>query len=145
MNSLHTERLLKDDIISDLTTEEKSISGLQKSLEEKGRSLHRLVLTGYLKAMVDSGFLREKEIKPSRIYSINQNGSRDIYDLVGLAVTRTGSEDSGSDALLVLNYLFNRPIFARRMYGNGTIFQSIVESNAPMMTGVCPSTSGSRI
>ncbi len=115
MNSLHTERLLKDDIISDLTTEEKSISGLQKSLEEKGRSLHRLVLTGYLKAMVDSGFLREKEIKPSRIYSINQNGSRDIYDLVGLAVARTGSEDSGGDALLVLNYLFNRPIFAREL------------------------------
>ena len=115
MNSLHTERPLKDDIISDLTTEEKSISGLQKSLEEKGRSLHRLVLTGYLKAMVDSGFLREKEIKPSRIYSINQSGSRDIYDLVGLAVTKLGSENSGDDALLVLNYLFNRPIFAREL------------------------------
>lgn len=115
MNSLHTERLLKDDIVSDLTAEEKSISGLQKSLEEKGRSLHRLVLTGYLKAMVDSGLLREKEIKPSRIYSVNQSGSRDIYDLVGLAVTRMGSEDSGGDTLLVLNYLFNRPIFAREL------------------------------
>lgn len=115
MATLKSQKLLKDEIVSYLTAEEKSISGLQKSLEERGRNLHRLVLTGYLKAMVDIGILREKEIKPSRVYSVNSGGSRDIYDMVGLAIHRTGGSNPGDDALLVLNYLFNRPIFAREI------------------------------
>ncbi len=115
MTSLTQEKPLKDDIVSDLTSDEKSISGLQKSLEEKGRNLHRLVLTGYLKAMVDLGVLKEKEIKPSRIYSVNSSSAKDIYDVVGLAVHRIGGTSMGDDALSALNFLFNRPIFAREI------------------------------
>ena len=115
MAGLVPEKLLKDDIISDLTSEEKSISGLQKSLESKGRTMHRLVLTGYLRALVDVGILREKEIKPSRIYSLNLGVGKDIYDYVGLVSRRIGSESVGDDALMLLNFLFNRPIFAREI------------------------------
>ncbi|MCL4341642.1 MAG: hypothetical protein M1431_06080 [Candidatus Thermoplasmatota archaeon] len=115
MTSLAQEKPLKDDIISDLTTDEKSISGLQKSLEDRGRNLHRLVLTGYLKAMVDLGVLKEREIKPSRIYSVNASGAKDIYDIVGIAVHRIGGTSLGDDALAALNFLFNRPIFAREI------------------------------
>ncbi|EQD57979.1 hypothetical protein B1A_11017, partial [mine drainage metagenome] len=57
---------IKEMIVKELQKSEKSISGLQKALMEQGYSFHRLVLTGYLRAMVDVGILSEKEIKPSR-------------------------------------------------------------------------------
>ncbi len=115
MNDLKTPKTLKEDIISELVEEEKSISGLQKSLETRGINTHRLVLTGYLKAMVDVGILREKEIKPSRIYSIQSIPGRDIYELVGLAARKMTDESTGDYALELLYYIFNRPIFVREI------------------------------
>ncbi len=115
MNDLKTPKTLKEDIISELVEEEKSISGLQKSLETRGINTHRLVLTGYLKAMVDVGILREKEIKPSRIYSIQSIPGRDIYELVGLAARKMTDVSTGDYALELLYYIFNRPIFVREI------------------------------
>ena len=115
MNDLKTPKTLKEDIISELVEEEKSISGLQKSLETRGINTHRLVLTGYLKAMVDVGILREKEIKPSRIYSIQSIPGRDIYELVGIAARKMTDESTGDYALELLYYIFNRPIFVREI------------------------------
>lgn len=109
------EQSLKERILSDLTTEEKSISGLQKSLEDKGFSHHRLYLTGYLKALVDVGLLKEKEIKPARIYSPLYNESRDIYDYAG-KVSRIYDEEMSGDYVLMLLYtLFSRPVFMREI------------------------------
>ena len=115
MNDLKTPKTLKEDIISELVEEEKSISGLQKSLETRGINTHRLVLTGYLKAMVDVGILREKEIKPSRIYSIQSIPGRDIYELVVLAARKMTDVSTGDYALELLYYIFNRPIFVREI------------------------------
>lgn len=115
MDNLKTQKTLKEDIVSELVEEEKSISGLQKSLEGKGVNTHRLVLTGYLKAMVDMGILKEKEIKPSRIYSIQSIPGRDIYELVGLAARKLSDESTGDHALELLYYIFNRPLFVREI------------------------------
>lgn len=106
---------LKDKILSDLSVEEKSISGLQKSLEEKGVNLHRLVLTGYLRALVDLGILREKEIKPARIYSLKSQQGKDIYSTVGLISRNFDEDNAGDGALMILFSLFNRPIFVREI------------------------------
>lgn len=109
------EQNLKEKIISELMSEEKSISGLQKSLEDRGVSHHRLYLTGYLKALVDLGLLKEKEIKPARIYSPLYNESRDIYDYAG-RISRLYDEDSSGDTVLIILYtLFSRPIFMREI------------------------------
>lgn len=115
MDSLKPDKSLKEEIISELVDEEKSISGLQKSLEARGINTHRLVLTGYLKALVDTGILREKEIKPSRIYSIQSVPGKDIYDMIGKAARKYSAEDTGDHALELLFYLFNRPIFVREI------------------------------
>lgn len=115
MDNLKTPKTLKEDIVSELVEEEKSISGLQKSLETRGINTHRLVLTGYLRAMVDMGVLKEKEIKPSRIYSIQSVTGRDIYDLVGLSARKLSNESTGDHALELLYYIFNRPIFVREI------------------------------
>lgn len=115
MESLKSDRTLKEEIISELVEEEKSISGLQKSLETRGINTHRLVLTGYLKALVDGGVLKEKEIKPSRIYSIQSIPGKDLYELTGLVARRYSREDTGDHALEFLFYMFNRPIFVREI------------------------------
>ncbi|AKA49084.1 hypothetical protein IX51_08185 [uncultured archaeon] len=109
------EQNLKEKIISDLTEGEKSISGLQKSLESKGVNHHRLYLTGYLKALVDIGLLKEKEIKPARIYFPLYHESKDIYDYTG-RISRLYDEDSSGDNVLMILYtLFSRPIFMREI------------------------------
>lgn len=106
---------LKEKIIADLTSEEKSISGLQKSLEGKGINLHRLVLTGYLRALVDIGILKEKEIKPARIYSLQSQQGKDIYGIVGIVARNADEDSAGDNALSLLYLLFNRPIFVREL------------------------------
>lgn len=115
MEGLKTSKTLKENIISELVEEEKSISGLQKSLELRGVNTHRLVLTGYLKALVDVGILREKEIKPSRIYSVQSVPGKDLYEIVGMASRRMSREEAGDHALELLYYLFNRPVFVREI------------------------------
>ncbi|MHB8360726.1 MAG: hypothetical protein ACYDAO_02000 [Thermoplasmataceae archaeon] len=106
---------IKEMIVIELQKSEKSISGLQKALMEQGYSFHRLVLTGYLRAMVDVGILSEKEIKPSRIYSIMENPQKDIYYYLGESVKEFSDEDSGDICLIALSFLFNRPIFMREI------------------------------
>lgn len=109
------EQTLKEKIVSDLTQEEKSISGLQKSLENKGINFHRLYLTGYLKAMVDMGILKEREIKPARIYSPLYQESRDIYDYAGWVSRLYDEEETGDNVLRILYTLFSRPVFMREI------------------------------
>ena len=55
-------------IIDCLGKDGKSISALSKDLEDRGIKMHRLIITGYLRALTDQGVLREREIPPSKIY-----------------------------------------------------------------------------
>ncbi len=102
-------------ILNEINGEEKSITGIQKSLEEKGINMHRLVLTGYLNAMVELGILREREIKPARIFSFVGHSKHDIYSIVGSNMKRLDETNAGYNSLLVLHYLFERPIFTREL------------------------------
>ena len=47
-----------------------SISGLSRELKAGGIDEHRLILTGYLRALRDLNILEEIEIPPSKIYSL---------------------------------------------------------------------------
>ena len=102
-------------ILNEINGEEKSITGIQKSLEEKGINMHRLVLTGYLNAMVELGILKEKEIKPARIFSYAGQNRHDIYNLIGASMRKYDEENAGYNSLLVLYYLLERPIFSREL------------------------------
>jgi DNA-binding HxlR family transcriptional regulator len=109
------EKHLLNDILSILAKEEISISGIHKILGQNGNNVHRLILTGYLDALVDQGILRRREVKPSRIYSLNTPAGKDVYDIVGTIARKVSSDNSGDDALLLLCYIFNRPIFSREL------------------------------
>lgn len=115
MEKFKDEKHMLNDIISILAKDEISISGIHKILVQNGTSVHRLILTGYLDALVDQGILKKREVKPSKIYSLNTPAGKDIYDTVGTIARKISSDNSGDDALLLLCYIFNRPIFTREL------------------------------
>jgi hypothetical protein len=108
-----TPERLKDMIIKYVKEEERSISSLSRRLEAEGHKMHRLVLTGYLKALTDVGILREKEIPPAKVYTTSAHREKNIYEEVG---ERCMALDLGEDekplvAIYILQKLFHRPVF----------------------------------
>ena len=102
-------------ILNEINGEEKSITGIQKSMEEKGINMHRLVLTGYLNAMVELGILKERELKPARIFSFVERNRKDIYFVIGENMKKFDNNNSGYNTLLLLSYLFDRPVFTKEL------------------------------
>lgn len=115
MDEVGQGKHLKDIIIEAVSSEERSISSIMKFLEDNGNKVHRLVLTGYLSALVDMGVLKEKDLKPSRIFFYEIPPGQDIYRIVGL-IARSISEDATGDLCLdMLYFIFGRPIFLREL------------------------------
>jgi hypothetical protein len=109
----HPERDLRA-VILDLVKEDgKSISAISRELKGRGFDLHRLILTGYLRAMTDLNVLREREVPPSKIYVPVKGKERDIYEMIGNKVREMFGDGERSDAVILftLNKLFKRPIF----------------------------------
>jgi len=100
-------------IIECLKESDKSISKISRDLKKDGHDYHRLVVTGYLKAMADLGVIKEKPIPPSKVYALVPNKSKNIYQLLG-AIVKTRNLGFKKEALLcaqALEALFKRPIF----------------------------------
>jgi DNA-binding transcriptional ArsR family regulator len=104
-------------ILQNLPEDGMSISALSRLLNEKGVKLHRLELSGYLKALSDVGVLRERDIKPSKVFSPSQLKKKDIYTCLGdLLKKEEGDEDKqASIALFILGKLFRRAIFDKEL------------------------------
>ncbi len=109
------ERSLKDIIIELLGKEGRSINDLSKELEKRGIKKHRLILTGYLQALADLGILRERIIKPAKVFSVPPNRKKSIYEIVGEKAKSISEEDASDIALYTLYKLFKRPIFMREL------------------------------
>jgi len=106
---------LKDMIIDILGKEGLSINSLSKVLERKGVKVHRLFLTGYLTAMKDFGILREREIRPAKVFSVVSSKKEDIYQIIGEKAKAIDEEEAPELCLYVLYRIFNRPIFVREL------------------------------
>jgi len=106
------DKALRDNIFDILRNDGKSISALSRELEERGISIHRLILTGYLRALTDYNYLKERDVPPAKVYVPIKGKEKDVYELVGEYSRRLCS---GTDAdllvLFTLNRLFRRPIF----------------------------------
>lgn len=120
-----SDKNMKDLIFSYLKDSETSISGLSRLLQRDGYKVHRLVLTGYLKAMADMGVLKQKEIPPSKVYTLSSKSERNIYEVVGDKCKTLEIEDKEAATVgaYVLQNLFHRPIFLHeiRQFGLGDI------------------------
>ena len=102
-------------IMEVLKDDELSISGIKDKLESRNLKVHRLTLSGYLSSMVDMGLLKFKDIRPAKVYSIDDKKVVSIYSLIGKAVRLRYPERSGDMSLLLLFNLFNRPVFIREI------------------------------
>jgi len=126
---------LKATVMRELEKDDRSISSLYRTLTDEGIKIHRLVLTGYLKAMEDMGVLRAKEIPPSKVYSISLTAEKDIYQSIGEYCRNMDIPDNKRPAvaLYVLQRLFRRPIFQGEMRRAG--FEDDIEEFAVGVAG----------
>jgi DNA-binding HxlR family transcriptional regulator len=108
---------LKSIIMQELKKDDRSISSLHRTLTEEGHKVHRLVLTGYLKAMEDMQVLKAKEIPPSKVYSIALSAEQDLYESVGEQCRNLDVPDAKKPAiaLYILQKLFRRSVFLGEM------------------------------
>ena len=118
-----TEEKLIQIILDELDSTEHSISSLWRLLKnDRGMKIHRLELTGYLKAMTDLGILKEKPRPPSKYFTVAAQGTSNIYELVGkycdkLDLTQI---EKGSVVLYLLYRMFRRPVLIVQQFIAGT-------------------------
>lgn len=111
------DKELKSLILDNLGEDGMSISALSRLLAEKGYKMHRLELSGYLKALSDMGVLKERDVKPSKVFSPLQSKKKSLYDLLGEIVRREEEDEDkrANLALLVLNRLLRRAVFDKEL------------------------------
>jgi hypothetical protein len=107
------EKDMKELVLEILKKDPMSISGVCRELASKGVKLHRLELTGYLKALADMSVLREKDIKPAKVFSLSSVREKNLYELVGEGCARIGRtpDERATLAAYTLQRLFRRAVF----------------------------------
>jgi DNA-binding HxlR family transcriptional regulator len=108
---------MKDAVLESLREGEMSISKLHRHLGSEGYKMHRLVLTGYLKALEDVSVLRAKEIPPSKVYAVPTGGEMSIYETIGALAMSSSKDQAEASRLAVyaLQKLFRRPVFREEL------------------------------
>lgn len=117
----YPDRDLKQIIIILLTEEGRSISYLSRELKKQGFDMHRLTLTGYLRALTDLNVLKEKDVPPAKIYTPLKGKERDIYLRITEQSRQTVGERNAELTLYTLNKLFKRPIFKEELERAGVL------------------------
>lgn len=112
---------MRELIIEVLKKDAASISGIARELEARGVKLHRLELTGYLKAMADTGTLREKEIKPAKVFSVSPSRDKSLHELLGeaCAVVCQTADEAVTLYAYILQKAFRRAIFDMEVKRSG--------------------------
>ncbi len=88
-----------------------SISSIARELKKNGYDQHRLILTGYLRALRDMGFLDEIDIPPSKVYTLKAVMKRDIYSIIKEHLKDIDASYKLEVAVFILSSLFHRPCF----------------------------------
>lgn len=95
-----------------------SISAITRELKEVGISEHRLVMTGYLRALRDLKKLSEIDIPPSKVYikiDAKENALPDIYSLLGRETRHLEQEFALPVAVYVITNVLDRPVFKEEL------------------------------
>ncbi len=94
-----------------LANKQMSISSIARELKKNGYDHHRLILTGYLRALHDMGYIDETDIPPSKVYTFKANQKRDIYTIVKEHLKGIDASERLETAVFLLSSLFHRPCF----------------------------------
>lgn len=110
-----------------------SISGLSRELKAGGIDEHRLILTGYLRALKDLEILEEIEVPPSKIYALPEKipaalpeknketqpketlTPDDIYVIFRVQLLKIDLDFRIPVGVYVISRLFERPCFRREL------------------------------
>jgi len=92
-----------------------SISSIARELKKSGYDHHRLILTGYLRALHDTGYLEETDIPPSKVYSYAGKKKKDVYTLLGEELKEIEPENRLQVGVYLLSSLLNRPCFKQEL------------------------------
>jgi len=88
-----------------------SISSIARELKKKGYDQHRLIITGYLRALHDLGYVEELEIPPSKVYTFKASQKRNIYAIIKESLKDIDVSERLEVAVFILSSLFHRPCF----------------------------------
>lgn len=95
-----------------------SISGISRELKAEGFDEHRLILTGYLRALRDMHKLNEVEIPPSKIYVCVEGSDtldNDLYSLMARHLHTLDPDARFPVAVCILSSIFERPVFKEEL------------------------------
>ncbi|MDH3364765.1 MAG: hypothetical protein OEM29_01995 [Thermoplasmata archaeon] len=104
---------MRELILEVLKKDPTSISGMSRELEARGVKLHRLELTGYLKALAEVGILKERDIKPAKVFSVSTLREKSFHELLGEGCNAFASnpDERATLSAYCLQTLFRRAIF----------------------------------
>ncbi len=94
-----------------LNQKQMSISSITRELKKSGYDQHRLIITGYLRALHDLGYLEEIDIPPSIVYTFNASKKRDIYSILKEHLKDIDASEKLEVAVYIISSLFHRPCF----------------------------------
>jgi hypothetical protein len=127
------EENLNSKLLELLEGRQLSISGLSRELKARGIEEHRLVLTGYLRALRDLNILEETEVPPSKIYALPEKtteslsgkvresrsqelpDSKEIYSILRDQLLKINLDSRIPVGVYVISKLFERPCFRREL------------------------------
>ena len=111
-----------------------SISGITRELKSRNLNEHRLIVTGYLRAMHDLDRLNEFDLSPSKIYTLKNNeplsklnkkkeketaNGKRIYELISEKMSKMNAATRLETSVYILTTLFDRPCFESELNAVG--------------------------
>src|SRR5665811_480782 len=90
---------------------DRSISSIARELKKNGYDQHRLIVTGYLRALHDVGHVEEMDIPPSKVYIFKSGIKRDVYTILKEHLKDIDISERLEIAVFILSSLFHRPCF----------------------------------
>jgi len=98
-----------------LANRQMSISSIARELKKSGYDQHRLIITGYLRALNDTGYLEEIDIPPSKVYVFKAGMKHDVYSIVKEHLKDIDISERLEIAVFILSSLFHRPCFRHEL------------------------------
>jgi len=94
-----------------MANKQMSISSIARELKKNGYDQHRLILTGYLRALHEMGHMEEIDIPPSKVYIFKTGMKRDVYTILKEHLKDIDITERLEIAVFILSSLFHRPCF----------------------------------
>lgn len=131
-----------------------SISGITRELKSRDFNEHRLIVTGYLRALKDMDCLNEFDLSPSKIYTLKEDKNAggfvrtkkevktvDVYGLVGEKLSKmTSAATKIETAVYIFMTLFDRPCFESELNAAGIDSNQITRYFNPTTNSTANST-----